>query len=50
MMSVLLLLLHKMSLLRGISGAKLIHHLALMMLELRWMLSGRLLALGATNG
>ena len=44
-----MLLLQEMSLLRGISGAELIHHLALVVLELRRMLGGRLLALGASH-
>ena len=43
-----MLLLQQMSLLRGISGVELVHYLALVVLELRWMLSGRLLALAAS--
>ena len=42
-----MLLLQQMSLLRGISCVELVHYLALVVLELRWMLSGRLLALAA---
>ena len=42
-----MLLLQEMSLLRRISCVELVHYLALVVLELRWMLCGRLLALTA---
>ena len=42
-----MLLLQEMSLLRGISGVELVHYLTLVVLKLRWMLCGRLLALTA---
>ena len=44
-----MLLLQEMSLLRRISCVELVHYLALVVLQLRWMLGGRLLALSASH-